>query len=67
MGNRYPELGEPVRTLRGLFKVISLMTGEFVECPVCAAVLRKPSAKKHAAWHTTLETALTDTTVRTAP
>lgn len=48
MADRYPDLNEPVRTPAGSFQVVSLHAGEFVECPVCFAILRKTAAKRHA-------------------
>lgn len=51
MSGRYPDLGEPVNTTIGSFKVVHLNTGEFVECCYCFAIVRKERAKGHAAAH----------------
>jgi hypothetical protein len=52
MGNRYPDLSEPVNTRIGQFKTV-VLTGvsEFVKCPRCFCILDKKDAKKHALYH----------------
>lgn len=51
MSIRYPDLGEPVVTKTGPFKVVSVMSGEFVECCFCFAVVRKERAQGHSMSH----------------
>lgn len=55
MAERYPDLNEPVRTIIGRFLVVALNTGEFVQCPVCLAVVCKDKAKAHTSWHARIE------------
>lgn len=50
-GTRYPDLNEPVVLYGTTFVVVNLGSVETVECPICGALVRKPMAKKHWAFH----------------